>query len=326
MIRLIIYFLIITIISVGVYAYCSSQRTFEAKFKNIDGLPKGAPVTALGVKIGEVVRTKPTKDGIIVTVKITNKSVSNPQAGSQLTITSFSPNQGRVLEIIPPNSEVNDTTAFIVQEPITTESWLHASLNLLEGLKSFSQFAVQYVTPENFEKLRSAFSEASESLRLTVNNLLQYEATLASVKQGFVRKSDEANKLLKRLQKPINSLNEIVNDKNLPRSLKNDLAGFSKNLNSISVNIADPNFINNINNFKVGILDHLNQVSASLIAEDQNIKDPELQQKLKTFNEHLVNLNTFYNSLNEKDVKKITKAGVKKARETVTRASEVTQN
>ena len=81
MLRLFLYLTFIFVIGVSTYTYYNSQRTFEAKFKNIDGLPKGAKVTFLGVKIGEVIRTRPDHDGVIVTVRITNKKVPNPKAG-----------------------------------------------------------------------------------------------------------------------------------------------------------------------------------------------------------------------------------------------------
>src|SRR3990167_1209437 len=107
MIRLAIFLLGIFILVLGIYIYFNPEETFEAKFKNIDGLPKGAPVTALGVKVGEVVRTRSISDGVIVTVKITNKSFLKPLPGSQLTITSFRPSQGRVLEISAPDENID---------------------------------------------------------------------------------------------------------------------------------------------------------------------------------------------------------------------------
>ena len=191
MVRLILFLVFAFVIGVSAYVYHNSQRTFEAKFKNIDGLPKGAAVTALGVKVGEVIKTRATHEGVIVTIKITNKSVPVPMAGSQLTITSFRPAQGRVLEIVPQESKLNETKAWIIQEPITTESWLHASLDLAERLKSFSETIIKHVTPENFEAARTTFSRASQSLTQTTGHLIEYESNLINLKNKISNKSSD---------------------------------------------------------------------------------------------------------------------------------------
>ena len=325
MFRALLTFAFITFIAIGVYTYYTSEKTFQAKFKNIDGLPKGAQVTALGVRVGEVIRTRPTDDGIIVTVKIKNKSYK-PEPGSQLTITSFRPNQGRILEIIPPKSKPSETTAWIVQEPITTESWLHASLELLNNLKSFSQTLIIYVTPENFEKARVSFSRASESLSKTATKIQGYNENLVELKNRLTTKRSETNALLMHLQRPISSLNKIITDKNLTNSFKGELDGFSVSLNTISENLTKPEFLTDLNEFKTNILDHLNQINTSLTENNKNIKDPAFSQKLKSFNKHLTNLNQFYDNLNKQDIKKIAKDSVRKAKEATTNASKVTQN
>lgn len=314
MIKFILTLLVILFIGVSCYVYYNSQRTFEAKFKNIDGLPKGASVTALGVKIGEVIRTRPTNDGIIVTVRITNKSASKPQGGSELSITSFRPGHGRVLEVIPPSVELPETEAWIVEEPITTENWLNASLELLEGLKNFSSAIIKYVTPENFELARSAFSEASDVLKQTVIRLWEHESNLINLKKDFSAKAEETNQLLLEVQKPISALNEIINDKKITTAFKSELSGFSNNLAAISKNITSNEFLTNLSLFKSKILDNLNEINASLTSLDKSVTDSEIKQKLKSFNLHLTNLNAFYDRLKNQDVQKI-KLSLKKARE-----------
>lgn len=325
MFRLLITLAFIIFIVVGVYTYYVSERIFEAKFKNIDGLPSGAEVTALGVKVGKVIKAKPTHDGVIVKVKIKTKDF-HPAPGSQLTITSFRPNQGRIIEIIPPNEMLSENKAWIIQEPITTESWLYASLELLDKLKAFSQTVITQVTPENFQKAREAFSNASESLSQTAANIQGYNENLLEIKNSIALKTSEANALFIRLQKPISSLNKIINDKNLTTNFKNELDGFSENLSIISQNITNPEFLTDINSFKTNILDHLNQINSSLVSYNQKVKDPAFSQKIKTFNENLVNLNQFYENLNKKDIKKIAKESVKKAKEATIQVSKTTQN
>lgn len=326
MVRLAIFLLGIFILVLGIYIYFNPEETFEAKFKNIDGLPKGAPVTALGVKIGEVVRTRSISDGVIVTVKITNKSFLKPLPGSQLTITSFSPSQGRVLEISAPDENIDTNKAYIIQEPVTNESWLHASLELLEGLKEISGQIVKYVTPENFAKARIAFSRASESLNEATNNFLAHESDLISMKQKLTKKTAEANELLIQTQKPIAALNKIINDKNITASFKGNFKEFSDDLTKISQNISNPKFTTDLKNFKTNILNHLNEVNTSLTSVSGSLTDSESIKNLRDFNIHIEKLNAFYDELNKKDIVKTAKDSVKKAREVTTMLAKQTSN
>jgi predicted translin family RNA/ssDNA-binding protein len=325
MIRLAIFLLGIFILVVGVYIYFNPEETFEAKFKNIDGLPKGAPVTALGVKIGEVIKTKSTEDGVLVTVRITNKSLLKPPPGSRLAITSFRPNQGRVLEIVPSDENLGEK-AYIIQEPITNESWLHASLDILDNLKEVSGQIIKYVTPENFEKARTAFSRASESLNETANNLLGHESDLINMKQKLAKKTSDANELLVRLRSPIASLNKVINNKNITTSFKGDLMEFSDNLTKISQNISKPEVINDIKAFKTDILNHLNEVNDSLTLVSNDLVNSDLSKNLMDFNTHVEKLNAFYDEVNKKDLEKPVKDLARKARETTTMLAEKTSN
>ncbi len=324
MIRLAIFFLGIFVLVLGIYIYFNPEETFVAKFKNIDGLPAGAPVTALGVKIGEVIKTKSVNDGILVTVKITNKSLSKPPIGSQLSITSFRPGQGRVLEIIPPSENLGENKALLIQEPVTNESWLEASLELLDGLKKASGQIMKNATPANFEKIRLAFSRASESLNETANNLLEHESDLISMKQKLTKKTSETNNLLIHLKRPITDLNKVINDKNLTSSFKDNLGEISGNLTKISTNISNPKVVNDLKSFKTDILNHLNEINASLTSVDKGLKDSNLSKDLMDFNNHLQDLNTLYDKLNKKDIQKITKEAAKKAREITTMLEEKT--
>ena len=326
MVRLAIFVLGIFILTIGLYVYFNPEETFEAKFKNIDGLPKGAPVSALGVKIGEVIRTKSVHDGVIVTVRITNKSVSKPPSGSQLVITSFNPNSGRVLEIIPPDENLSENRAYIIHEPITNESWLYASLDLLDRLKDFSGLVMKQVTPENFEKVRLSFSRASESLNQTANNLLEHESDLIRVKQNLTNKTTEANALLVQLQKPIASLNKIISVKNITASFKGDFSEFSENLTKISENVSAPKFMNDLKSFKTNILNHLNEVNASLISTSDSLTNSELSTNIMDFNTRIKRLNSFYDELNKRDLKKIVKDSTKKTKEVTTMLAEQTSH
>ncbi len=323
MFRFIFSFILVLFLVISIFAYCDSQRTFEAKFKNIDGLPVGAQVTALGVEVGNVVKTRPYKDGVIVTIKIKNKKIGLPPPGSYLTITSFRPNQGRVLEIIPP-SELSDSKALIVQEPITTESWLHASLDLLDGLKIFSESVIKIFTHENLQKVRLSFQRASESLNQTAEKLSTYEKTLVSVKNNLSSGADEANKLLISIKKPLDSLNRIIGDKNLPEALKGDLSSFSQNLDEITHDISGENFIQNIGTYKTMILEALNRVNDSLVEADRDVTDPILKQKIKSYGEHLANLKSFSEMISPEDVRNISNV-IKDAKEATIKASKTTE-
>ncbi len=324
MIRLAIFLLGIFILSIGVYVYFNPEETFEAKFKNIDGLPQGAPVTALGVKIGEVIRTKSVPDGILVTVRLTDKSAVKPPPGSLLSITSFRPNHGRVLEVISPSQDIGSDKAYIIQEPITSESWLHASIDLFDGLKKVSGQIVEHVTPENFEKARIIFSRVSESLNGTANTLLEHETNLIEMKQKLTKRTLEANELLVKAKQPIASLNKIISDKKNLSSVKADLNELSGNLTEISENLSNPETVQDLKSFKAKILDHLNDVNASLTSASVDISDSELSDNLMDFNDNLVKLNEFYDGLNKKNIKKQVMDSTRKAKEITSMLAKIT--
>ncbi len=324
MFRLFLNLLVLILIFFGIYTYFNSQKIFEAKFKNIDGLPIGAKVTALGTRIGEIIKAKPVSDGVIVTVRITNKYFAGPEPGSQLVITSFRPGQGRVLEVIPPGTELPENKAWIIQEPVTAETWLQASLDLLENLKDFSKIIVREVTPQNFQKARTAFTRANESLSETAQKLSDYGKNLSRVNKKFASKTSETSQLLMRLYSPVKTLNQIVSDKEFQHKVGTGINKFSGSISKISEKIASEQFHLDINSFKQDILDNLNNVNASLIAIDSEISSPVLRGKIKDFNEHIVSLNGFYGKLTKDDLSKV-KEVAKKAKDLTTKTSESTK-
>lgn len=316
-------FLLVVVI-VGGYAVYNSGRTFEAKFKNIDGLPIGAPVTALGVKVGTVIRTKPVEEGILVVVRITNKSFPLPPAGSQLAITSLRPGQGRVLEVIPPDEDLDETHAWLIREPITTESWLDASLELYEGLKGLSNYITRQVTSENVSKLRSSISSVSNILDSLADKMKNYQWTLVDVTQGLAWRANEANQLVVNLKSSVDSLNSVFSDKELGNLIKNNLSGYTDKINTISETLSKKEFLSMVDDFKVKILDNLNEIRLQVNMASEGLDKTNLKHKLKLFNEHVDNLNTFYEKLNKSPVSQIAKDSLHKARELTTKASETT--
>ena len=324
MIRFLITLLGLFLLAIGGFVIYNSGNTFQAKFKNIDGLPVGAPVTALGIDVGEVARTIPVNDGVIVTVKTKNKSFPKLPPGSQLTITTFGAGQGKVLEVIPPNEALDDNAAWIVQEPITTESWIHASVELFDEMQKFSEFIIRKFTPENFDKMRSSFSEASESLEQTVQNLKQHQQKLTDLKEDLATKANDANQLLVQLQKPIAELNSIISDKGLASNFKGGFDEFSENLDKLSKNITDPKVVTNIKSFKSQVLNNLNEINTSLSALDETVTDPELTTKLKDFNQHVKKLNQFYEGLDNEKVTENVKKSVEVTKELTTTLEKTT--
>ena len=324
MLRFILFIFGIALLCLGISVFSSAEKTFEAKFKNIDGLPKGAPVTALGVKIGEVVKTRTIKDGIIVNVKITNTTFPKPEAGSQLAITSFRPNQGRVIEIISPDKIADENKAWIIKEPITTESWFYASLDILDGIKQFSESAIKVVTPENFNKARTTISMISGSVQETANRFAEHEGDLISLKRKLEVKASEANTLLVRLKEPINKLNELIYIDGNVGETKKDLRDFTGLVASISTNVSDNDFVTMIKSFKMNILNHLNEVNDSLIEQDTDVIKSTLPKKLQAVNKNLESLNNKVGSINSKDLKPKTLKSLEKAKSIISDLEEKT--
>lgn len=327
MIKNLLSFCFLIAFAITSYIFYNSQKTFEAVFKHVDGLPKGAPVTALGVKVGEVIRTKPTKDGIKVTVRITRKSFSRPEGGSQLAITSFRPGQGRVLEIIPTNEKLAETKAWIIQEPITAESWWHASIDILDGLENFSKVAIKQVTPENFTKVRTVLKGTSESLNHTAEHLSDYQDTLSSLEQNISSHSNEASMLLKKLEKSINHSDKNSKIEKTKEEIKNDLSDFSDDLSEISANVKDAKFSKELKSYKTNFQEYLVDVNESLIGESKKIADPEFKENYKSFNKTISDINSSLSKINLSEEKRnAIKSAISKLKELTTKTAKSTQN
>lgn len=325
MFKLVLKLFLVVLVAVGVCVFYNSQRTFEAKFENIDGLPNGAPVTALGVRVGKVVKTTPVEDGIIVKIRITNNSFPYPPPGSKLAITSFRPGQGRLLEVIPPEEKLDKDTAWLVKEPVTSESWLHASLELVENLQDISKTIIKNVTPENLSKVRILIAQTSDTLEDMANSLRTYERNLDFITKRLSIKVDEANQLVNNLRNLLDSLNNLVKNDKLVSSLKGDVKTFSDKVAVIGEAIKTPDFKMTVEEFKTNILDHLNELSTTLTDAGKSIQESDIKQDIANFNEHVNNLNIFYDNVLKHDVKTITKESVEKAREAVTNASKITK-
>lgn len=317
----------ISVIIITTYVFYNSQKTFEAVFKNVDGLPKGAPVTALGVKIGEVVRAKPIKNGIKVTVRITKKSFPRPDAGSQLSITSFRPGQGRVLEIKPSDEKLAETKAWIIQEPITAESWLHASIDILDGLENFSQSAIKCVTPENFNKARRVLRGTSDALSNTAGHLTQYEETLVSLEKNISSRSSEGSQLLKKLQSSISHIALSLKIDENKKGVKIGFSDFAESLSTVGHDIKNPNLTKKIKDYKTNLQGYLTDVNESLINESEKITDEEFKGNYRDFNKTVSNANLALSRVElGKEKRDSIKAGASKLKEITVKAAEVTQN
>ncbi|MBI1858590.1 MAG: hypothetical protein HYR97_05710 [Candidatus Melainabacteria bacterium] len=322
--KLLFNIVILTAIIITCYAFKRSEKTFEATFRNIDGLPIGAPVSALGTKIGEILKTTPIDEGVKVTVRITNKKIPPPPPGSLLTITSYKPGQARVLEIIPPSPDLGDSKAWLMREPITTESWLTASMELWNGLKNFSEITLKYLTHENVTKVRTTIEGFADTLNTTAEKIRGYEKEFERVTERLSLKANEANELVTNLRQSLDSLNAVLVDKQIAAYLKDHIGEFSKNITEIKDTVSNPMFITKVSDVKSQILDQLNQTNAILIDAKENIKNQELIQNINRFNENVTNLNKFYDNLLQKDVKKIAAHGITKAKEVTEKASQET--
>ena len=82
--------------------------------------------------------------------------------------------------------------------------------------------------------------------------------------------------------------------------------------------------LQNVDQFRTNILDNLQQVNSSLTMMHTVINGSTLKQKITDFNAHLINLNAFYEKLNQQNIQKIAKESVKKARRAATKTSEIT--
>ncbi len=325
MIKNILILILVIFCGVTFYIFKNSEKTFEAVFKHVDGLPKGAPVTALGVKVGEVVRSKPIKNGILVKIRITRKDFSLPHPGSQLSITSFRPGQGRVIEVIPPKNREEETRAWIINEPITAETWLYASIEILDGLKSASQSILKHVTPENFDKARIVLKNTSETLDVTKDHLTVYQDRLVSLENNLSKKAEEGNLLFQDLKSKTNSLKRNLDIKTASGEVNNDFSTFSNKVQLISENILKTDFLSKFNDFKINVINSLDEVNDSLVEDGQKVTNKEFKDKFKSINQRLVSANSHLEKIDKSKIQGL-KVNASKTRETLTKIESSTRN
>ena len=299
--------------AVTIYVFFDSKNTFTAKFANIDGLPLGAPVTALGVKIGKVVSTRAVSDGVLVKVKVTNKSVPKPPSGSKLSITSFAPAKGRTLEVVLPDA-VEESEAWIIQDPISTQTWLLAAIEILDNIKSVSLKTIEVVTPQNVHKVRSVIGDISDTLKDTGSNLRFHENRLSDLHRRFDNNADKTKELLTLFQGSINSLEKIFDNKEFTSKFKSEVEELEEDLAVVAKTVNNPEFKITTKKYRDNMIQSLDKIQLRIQAFRDRINDKELLEEFDKFNEYIVKLNSLCAELNKRDIHQEVGEGVHKGR------------
>jgi len=199
------------------------ERTFIASFSNVEGLSKGAPIYAKGVKIGKVIKIFPLGNTNNVGVKglITDKNYPSPKSEvSARIISNIEKGGGNIVEITNINSGINvanmqrnkEANFFEAkgQNPFMLKHTLRVMRDFLQLGKDFSM--------NFYEALNSRKSlEYQEKLENSVKN------TVTSLEYGTV-KHDVKNSI-KDLNDQIHDFEEDPNrQQKVERDVKNKMA------------------------------------------------------------------------------------------------------
>lgn len=205
------------------------ERTFVVSFNNVEGLSRGAPIYAKGIKVGKVIDIFPLGNSSDVGVKglITHKDFSTPEGIVQARIVSnIESGGGQILEIIailrPMRSEKLGEHSNLIskgQSPFTAKHTLRLMKDFYQLTKDFCEQCMVALGSQQSEEYR-------EKLSNTVNN------TITSLEYGTVRQDvqnsiKDLNKDIKKFERNPNK-DKIVkqNLENKAKALKNTVEAF----------------------------------------------------------------------------------------------------
>lgn len=190
-------FAVILVLIWNFYKEQREAKTFVVSFRNVEGLAKGAPIYANGVKVGKIIRIFPLGNTSDIGVKglITERNYPNPQAGVRAKIiNNIEGGGGKVLEIgslLDSREELEARKKSILSKG--TESPVIGDTMRL--MQNFFQLSKDFGN----ETLKALGSKQAEEYKENLANSVQN--TITSVEYGTV-KQDVSNGI-ERLNKEI---------------------------------------------------------------------------------------------------------------------------
>lgn len=246
-----------------------SSRTFYAKYKNVEGLAKSAPVTINGLTVGKVtnISFENKKGGLVVEFSVENDFEFSK--GSQARIYSSNPIGGKSLGIFPiyqgPKATSGDTLKGQIEKGI-----LDAFTDKLGPL----ELKVESTLSTLDTLLLSVTDLIDEKTRM---NLKQTMATLNTTSQSFKNISQNMDQLL------------IANKEKLGSTVDN-LSITSKNFAALSDSLANINTGKMVQQIE-GVTQRLNNIMESIDNEEGSVgkllKDEKLYDNMESASKQL---------------------------------------
>lgn len=168
-----------------------AQRTFTITFNNIAGLSKGAPVYAMGVKVGKVIKTFPITNsnevGVNIFITKDNFPVPGPDAKVEV-VHDIERGGARVLEL----TNVGDYDAYRNLDPMLQDQISRVFLEAFQLSKDFAVNAIDFLRSPQVNTYR-------KEMQANLQNILE------SAERGTLKEDAKEN-----AQKQLDKLNQIA--------------------------------------------------------------------------------------------------------------------
>ncbi len=209
------------------------SRTFIVSFNDVEGLSKGAPIYAKGIKVGKVIDIFPLGNTNSIGVKglVTNKDFETPKGAVRAKIISnIESGGGRILEIevvmenltaeyLDPKMQLTGTKISKGENPFTTK---HTFRLMRDFFQLTKDFCVDVVAGLNSNKTQ----EYGEKLSNTVNNTIT-SLEYGTLKHDIENNIEDLNKDIKNFERSENKeakIQRALEDK--AKALKNTVSAF----------------------------------------------------------------------------------------------------
>ncbi|MCE2928365.1 MAG: MlaD family protein [Candidatus Caenarcaniphilales bacterium] len=197
------------------------SRTFIVSFNDVEGLTKGSPIYANGIKVGKVIQILPLGNTNSVGVKglITSKDFPNPGSSVRARIiNNIESGGGKILDVVAMNVDTKQALGK-GENPYILKHTLRITRDFFQMSKDFSNDVYHLVS-----------SKESESNKEKIENAVQN--TVTSIEYGTVQNDiknqmHHLNKEIKELEKNPNKKRKAEKEmENQAKALKNTLSSF----------------------------------------------------------------------------------------------------
>lgn len=276
LLEVLIVFIVVALLAIlGIDKYHEFFNNFPryaVTFKDIDGLPVGAPVRFAGLHVGHVVKEELKNEKVHVYFKITKRGVEIPEgsyAGVEFTGLAGS----KSLEIKPPDKKMEPNSGFQKIEPLRINLFLKMQNDIFSAILDFSNSILSFLKQNedsakaNLKNAADYLKGKADSLEEIKQNVIDNSEKTASSAKNIKSIIEDTNKSIALINKNMADFAEDEQTKQSLETLKKtarNLNDFleSQKLNEVNENIKLVN--NKITDIKERELNYINEFNASL--------------------------------------------------------------